>query len=148
MVEPLHRVRLPVSCQCATGRILSPAVGISYRLNGRVFRTVSVGWGITLPKNTPIVDSDRGCANQHGQPVDEQSACNFGETPRGELPRPLVLRRWVNNVRCESGGSQPTLTGTRSASANSRCLAGPDLVAFHSLRNASRSALSWSLCVS
>src|SRR5215213_5175266 len=57
MVEPLHRVRLPVSCQCATGRILSPAVGISYRLNGRVFRTVSVGWGITLPKNAPIVDA-------------------------------------------------------------------------------------------
>src|SRR5215217_6642844 len=96
MVEPLHRVRLPVSCQCATARILSPAVGISYRLNGQVFRTVTVGWGIAHPKNTPIVDSDRGCANRHGQHVDEQSACNFGETPRGELRSTPLPRTWVH----------------------------------------------------
>ena len=37
MVEPLRHVRLPVSCQRATGSILPSAVGISYRPNGRVF---------------------------------------------------------------------------------------------------------------
>jgi hypothetical protein len=42
MIEPLPHVRLPVSCQRPTGRILSPAVGISYRLNGRVAKKLSL----------------------------------------------------------------------------------------------------------
>jgi hypothetical protein len=64
MVEPLRHVHLPVCCQRATGRILPPAVSISYRPNGRVFRVVSVGRGIALPKNAPIVDVLIGMASR------------------------------------------------------------------------------------
>src|SRR5215210_5862393 len=45
--------------------------------------------------------------------------------PASGLPRTPLLGSWVNNVRCEGGDRQPTLTATRIAFANSLIIERP-----------------------